>query len=160
MADGPYDLALRLCEKCGTRPIRDGLKFRGYCESCFEGKTNLSAADKPCARCGHGKRVWFPSQVSAYCASCLTEIRVESRRQFSYGVSTVEYEAMLIAQCGVCAVCGGMNDNGRPLFVDHDHETGAVRGLLCGGCNVALGMANDDPDTLRRLAEYVEDSRG
>lgn len=47
----------------------------------------------------------------------------------------------------------------RTLHFDHSHTTGAFRGWLCSGCNSALGMAKDNPDTLRRLANYLEKSR-
>jgi hypothetical protein len=55
----------------------------------------------------------------------------------------------------LCEVCG------RPpgkyaLHFDHDHNTGRFRGWLCHGCNVALGMVNDDPERLRFLAQYLE----
>ncbi len=45
-----------------------------------------------------------------------------------------------------------MND----MHIDHDHKTGEIRGVLCGGCNVALGSARDDPELLRNLAAYLE----
>ena len=47
------------------------------------------------------------------------------------------------------------NQSTMPL-VDHDHETGKVRGLLCNGCNIAIGYAKDSPETLRRMAAYIE----
>lgn len=56
-----------------------------------------------------------------------------------------------------CAVCG--SGNWRSLNLDHDHATKVVRGFLCSFCNVAIGLAGDDPDRLRALALYVEKSR-
>jgi hypothetical protein len=58
---------------------------------------------------------------------------------------------MLAEQEGSCKVCGMPGK----LHVDHDHETGAVRGLLCGGCNHALGHAGDNPNVLEALANYL-----
>lgn len=49
---------------------------------------------------------------------------------------------------------------GKAVVVDHDHETGNVRGVLCSTCNVALGMAKDNPHTLINLAEYLTKSEG
>jgi len=56
-----------------------------------------------------------------------------------YGISVQEYEELLDAQAGGCALCGGTHRSGRRLHVDHDHETGRVRGLLCYPCNQAVG---------------------
>jgi hypothetical protein len=60
----------------------------------------------------------------------------------------------LSQQGGVCAV-KGCGNYGR-LLIDHNHETGEVRGLLCYSCNTALGLSRDDPVRLRALALYVE----
>jgi hypothetical protein len=61
---------------------------------------------------------------------------------------------MIEAQGGTCAVCPG-----PPQHVDHDHETGEVRGILCFNCNQALGNVRDDPKTLRGLARYLDEHR-
>ena len=54
----------------------------------------------------------------------------------------------------VCEVCG--EPSNKTLHIDHDHATGAVRGVLCEGCNHALGNAKDNPALLRSLADYLE----
>ena len=71
---------------------------------------------------------------------------------------TVErYEEMSAAQSGGCAICGvTVNENGTRLCVDHNHDTGAIRGLLCHNCNTTLGRFKDDSGLLRRAAEYLE----
>jgi len=61
---------------------------------------------------------------------------------------------MIEAQGGTCAVCPG-----PPQHVDHDHETGEVRGILCSNCNQALGNVRDDPTPLRGLARYLDEHR-
>lgn len=71
-----------------------------------------------------------------------------------YGLTLEEYDAMLIAQGGVCAIC--REEPTRSLAVDHDHATGQVRGLLCIRCNRAIGNLRDDPNLARRLAEYLD----
>lgn len=70
----------------------------------------------------------------------------------NYGLSLDEFHTMLAQQCGKCAVC--LRD--CALNVDHCHTSGVVRGLLCSGCNVALGRMQDDPARLRRAADYLE----
>lgn len=62
---------------------------------------------------------------------------------------------MLIEQEGLCAICRQPSD-GRRLDIDHDHKTDRVRGLLCRKCNLSIGKFEDDPNMLRRAAEYLE----
>ena len=77
----------------------------------------------------------------------------------SYGLSLDDYDRMLEQQEGKCAVCHS-TDNGHPLsnffVVDHCHETGKVRGLLCNSCNRGIGFFVDDPARLLQAAVYLE----
>lgn len=78
-----------------------------------------------------------------------------------FGVTMKEYEEQLLKQNSRCPGCGktreeDIENRGRRWPVDHDHETDAVRGILCWLCNLALGAVKDSPDTLRALAVYVE----
>lgn len=81
----------------------------------------------------------------------------EDRRiRKTYGITLAEYDEMLAEQHGVCKICGGVDPNGRRLAVDHDHVTGAVRGLLCVRCNLALGQYEKHPQEFERyLGEQV-----
>lgn len=76
----------------------------------------------------------------------------------TYGITLEDYDEMLEWQGGGCAICGSpVGDGvGRRLSVDHDHETGEVRGLLCSRCNAGLGMFQDRQDLLLRAVEYLE----
>lgn len=71
-----------------------------------------------------------------------------------YGITLEQYDAMLTEQGGVCAGCGA-EPTAISLHVDHDHTTGAVRGLLCFPCNAALGNAGDSAERLLSLAAYL-----
>lgn len=71
-----------------------------------------------------------------------------------YGIDMAEFDRMLAAQGGVCAICGGLS-GGRRFHVDHDHTTGAVRGLLCSSCNTAIGHLGDDPNRVAAAATYL-----
>jgi len=73
-----------------------------------------------------------------------------------YGLSVEDYEKMAADQNGVCAICGQPERKKSALSVDHDHETGEVRGLLCDACNRGLGAFRDDPERLGRAIAYLE----
>lgn len=78
-----------------------------------------------------------------------------------YGIDFAEYQRMLVEQNGVCACCerpeSRLTDAGdlRMLSVDHNHTTGAVRGLLCSNCNLVLGYACDDVTVLEKAISYL-----
>lgn len=84
----------------------------------------------------------------------------------SFGIDLAEYQRMFVEQKGCCATCDkpetGKDNNGRVkwLAVDHDHENGAVRGLLCENCNKALGLIGDNVATLRAAIRYLERHKG
>lgn len=82
--------------------------------------------------------------------------RVNLKRH--YGITPECYATQLQAQGGVCAICrtDDPKDRWGIFAVDHDHETGAVRGLLCGPCNRALGNMQDDVTRLERAAAYLQ----
>jgi len=73
-----------------------------------------------------------------------------------YGITPKQFVEMMRAQNCACKVCGYIPASPLDLTIDHDHDTGAVRGLLCSPCNTALGMFRDDPARMRAAAEYIE----
>ena len=73
----------------------------------------------------------------------------------NYGISLDDYQAVLHAQGGLCVICRQPWPGKRPLVVDHDHETGMVRGLLCQGCNVGLGALREDVGILESAIRYL-----
>lgn len=96
------------------------------------------------------------SQVRAYRKTDrykLSNRNSELKKRF--GITVMEYDAMLESQGGVCSICGGTNKSGRRLGVDHNHKTGRVRALLCGPCNCAIGNVREDPAIARKLAVYI-----
>ncbi|KPK13993.1 MAG: hypothetical protein AMJ56_00350 [Anaerolineae bacterium SG8_19] len=71
---------------------------------------------------------------------------------------------MLKAQNGVCAICNQpethmRNGKLKALAVDHDHKSGAIRGLLCSDCNTGIGKLKDDHKVLQSAIQYLEKSR-
>ena len=80
-----------------------------------------------------------------------------------FGITQQEYDMMLKEQGGFCAICRGPETQMyrgflMSLAVDHDHETGKVRGLLCKSCNLAIGKFKEDVDIVRRALAYLESS--
>lgn len=73
---------------------------------------------------------------------------------YKYGISIDTYEQMLAEQNGVCASCSTPPTD-KKLAVDHDHNTGVIRGLLCQSCNTALGLLKDSPDRVASLLAYA-----
>ena len=77
----------------------------------------------------------------------------------NFSISEVEYSVLFDAQKGVCAICFESDQSGRRLAVDHDHKTGAVRGLLCSQCNIGLGNFKDDARRLEKALVYLNSPR-
>lgn len=70
-----------------------------------------------------------------------------------YGMTAADYEKKYQDQDGLCKIC---REPYEVLHVDHNHKTGQIRDLLCGNCNRAIGIAQEDAARLRALADYVE----
>src|SRR5262249_33589337 len=77
-----------------------------------------------------------------------------ARRLKRFGMSLLEYELRLASQNGACAICK-KTPKRRLLCIDHCHETGKVRGLLCTLCNAALGAFGDNPKRMQAATDYL-----
>jgi hypothetical protein len=89
--------------------------------------------------------------------------RREREYQRRYGMSLEDYNNMLAAQHGVCAICKQVETSKgargtKPLFVDHCHVTGKVRKLLCDNCNQVIGRAKDSIDILQGAIKYLKEN--
>ena len=115
---------------------------------------------KQCSVCGVHKELDKFREGKTQCKKCVQARRKkatkEQRRKWAlktnYGITTSQYEQMYEEQRGECYICSSASK----LFVDHCHETGKVRGLLCHHCNLVLGHAKDNPHILRLAATYLE----
>jgi hypothetical protein len=77
--------------------------------------------------------------------------------KFSYGIGIEDYNQMFEIQGGCCAICGKhQSEFKKALCVDHNHETGQVRGLLCNACNSMLGYAFDNKIILGNAIKYLK----
>lgn len=110
--------------------------------------------------------------LQSYCKGCSREslkgykATPESRREYAlksqYGITTARYHQML-SDCGCrCQICRTVvvdkSLSGNGAVVDHHHETGEVRGILCRLCNMAIGLLKDDPALIMKAAEYLNDN--
>ena len=96
------------------------------------------------------------------CVNCVRSRMKNATTIKKHGITLDEYEAMHDAQDSVCAICGQPETKTDPrrgktfdLAIDHDHETGKVRALLCHGCNTALGLLKEDINLIDKLKAYI-----
>ena len=76
-----------------------------------------------------------------------------------YGLTQGAFAVLLAGQGYVCAGCGSADWGPHGPLVDHNHDSGVIRGILCFGCNVASGFMRDDVVRIRKLADYLEKNK-
>ncbi len=125
-----------------------------------ENKSKSLKAFKECSVCGIDKSVIFFSKdngskdgLDNRCSRCQRNEKLLRR----YGITLVEYEALLLAQADRCACCRNLAE--KTLCVDHDHLTGKIRGLLCDGCNRSLGSLGDSVEGVEKALAYLQNVR-
>ncbi|MBJ6638004.1 endonuclease VII domain-containing protein [Streptomyces sp. DHE7-1] len=174
------------CGKCGRglppdafardKNRRDGLQV--HCRECVArysaahhrrrreamGKAVRERADVPpghklCRTCGEVKphSDWHRNATASdglatRCKTCRAIQGRQGHLKRQYGITETERDELIASQGGVCCICLAA----VPAHVDHCHETGRVRGVLCFSCNAALGQFKDQPEAIRRAAAYVE----
>jgi hypothetical protein len=145
----------------------------GLCPTCYTKQRRREGAG-PRAKCHPTKQHYAKGLCNVCYKRAKADARAASEPEFAehrkvlqlarahkytlreHGMTPEEYEVLVEAQGGVCAICGRPEPEGRKLHVDHNHRTGARRGLLCGPCNRALGMFEDDPERLLAAAAYLQ----
>lgn len=160
-----------VCKDCNTKMattikwkehcFQNGIeqKWCGCCQrwltlDCFaKNRAKSDGLQERCKECRskHYKKVGPPDIPK--------EVRKERHRNTlirSYGLSVEEFNEMISAQGNRCAICGKKEPYKRVLSIDHDHQTGKVRGLLCTRCNTVLGMLNDNIELLNKMEEYLK----
>ena len=103
--------------------------------------------------------------LQSWCRECRTKHSRGQRLKAKFGITELEYNTMLEAQNGVCAICGQSETRikfGRPtmLAVDHNHKTGKVRQLICSKCNMAIGLIDESPTRCDRIRDYLIQHNG
>lgn len=124
------------------------------------------SGNKRCATC----KDWKPTSefravartadgLDSRCIGCSHDLSIRKL----YGIGADRYAALLEAQGGGCAICGGSNESGRAMAVDHDHSCCSgnracgrcVRGLLCSSCNMAIGLFKEDAARMAAAITYL-----
>ena len=129
---------VKTCKRCGDEKPLDAFSVRSaskdgrqsYCKPCHNAVARARAAADPEKRA------------------------LEQRRSYikrTYGITVEQYDEMYERQGGKCFIC----ENEEATHVDHCHDSGDVRALLCHGCNSAIGLMKEDPDILIAGAMYV-----
>ena len=157
-----------------TRP--DGLSF--YCLACnrvnakamyakirralgheVQHRETFPEGMKRCGRCREIKSVSDfhkqrsqPGGYNTYCKACRKDIESDRYFRRTYGLTRQELQALVASQGGWCAIC----QVNPAEHVDHCHDSGKIRGVLCFTCNVALGHLKDDVQLFRRAIDYLE----
>ena len=169
-------MTVKVCKKCGQiKPFEDfyhatGMRdgHRNTCKACDIASHKAwyqQNRDEAISRV----QQWRDENLDRYNAYQRERRQREDVKQREraghlkrkFGLTLEEYDQMLEAQGGGCAICGRPPNEKISLHVDHDHATGAVRGLLCFPCNQALAQLQESPDivasALRYLMRYLPD---
>jgi len=141
--------------------------------------TEVVFAYQDCKICGRQNQKFYRTAKSR-CVKCLKEYQRKYRNRPQphgltkdkkymlkkrYGLTVEQFGAMIASQDGRCAACGldpstVARSTRRILHVDHCHKTGRVRGLLCNGCNRALGLLNESAASAEGLIRYIKECCG
>ena len=152
-ADVPEELPTTIC---GHQPYYT----KDYCRNCYERelrRRNTDYAERQrenSRKWAAAHREWKRQADREYRKLKGTPEYNEIRKLKVYGLTKDDYQQMLENQRGRCAICG-KEPIRRKLAVDHDHETGLIRGLLCFRCNFGLGWFQDDISRLRRAVSHL-----
>jgi hypothetical protein len=132
------------------RRVRSGLRVRD--------KVDVPDGHKYCPGC---RRVvphdgWHRSRrvrdgLASHCKACRRERQRRDHLKRTFGLTPEDLERLIASQGGVCAICR----EGKAEHIDHDHETGRIRAVLCGPCNMGLGLFKDDLARLDAAIGYL-----
>lgn len=168
---------MKTCTSCAESKALDEFytsasgRPKGKCKACTLERQRQRRKDDPVGA-NAASRAWQgrnPERVKErrrtyYRADPAAQRERTRRAQYKrqYGITIEQFDLMLSAQDDKCAICEITSaeylDRTQRLFaVDHDHETGQVRGLLCNPCNTALGLLRDSPSLVQRAANYLID---
>ena len=141
------------CVKCGKdKKLADFYKdsklkngYTSYCKDCHKIYNKL----------WREKNTYWKQRLKDYKKTPAGQLTTLKTRVKKFGITVEDYYELKEKQNGRCAICGGKDVANRDLAIDHNHQTGTVRGLLCVHCNCLLGNAKDDIYTLQCAIDYL-----
>jgi uncharacterized OB-fold protein len=148
----------RICLHCSQSIEQNRNRNAIYCAGCAKPESRRKAN---CKCCG----VLLSPRKRSYCSDCLGKTKYARNRAAQYNITLHEYRSLVgRGECDICHVAlkERMPSSDRYSevgHIDHDHETGVVRGYLCRYCNHMIGNAMDDPARLNQAIKYLEKSR-
>ena len=111
----------------------------------------------PRGHCNVCKECDRKQKSKVYCPKKKRAVALKNR----YGITVEQYDEMLAAQHHGCKICGiSPEEHGKFLVVDHCHDTGQIRGLLCNHCNVGIGHLKEDLSIFRKAMQYLTAAQG
>ena len=126
----------------------------------------LYKTTRVCKTCGVDKPLTEYNKQSnrtsyyTWCKECHKVLNRKSKLKRLYGITPGEYDDLYKKQNGCCEICGKhQSEQKRRLDIDHNHTTGKVRSLLCTQCNVAIGLFEENIDTMMSGIEYLKGNR-
>lgn len=154
---------MKICTRCSeqksleefgrAKGYKDGI--RSECKKCYKARVSEWRKKNPEKWQSQWNRNNKARKERGYNWHLNNRERARSKHlKRAYGLTLEDYERMYQEQSGKCAAC---QESHETLDVDHCHETGRVRALLCNRCNRALGMANDNPELIKKLLVYITD---
>lgn len=152
------------CTFCGTEAVRTSPKAIYCSRKCAVDAANHLRSERCRLRrlgklCPCGEAVPSDAYQALYCSkACGDQAQNLRRRLRNRGISLEHYNDLLERQEHRCAICRSEDWGDKDIpRIDHDHETGRVRGLLCNTCNLVLGMFGDDSDRLGAAIAYLRE---
>lgn len=138
----------KVCTKC---------KEEKDVEMFYRRKDSSDGYNPQCKECVLANHRSYTKRKRAVREALRADTRKDLNLRYHYNISLSAYEDMLRDQEGICAICGrGPDDFKRAFAVDHDHDSGKVRGILCPDCNRGLGGFRDNIELVERALEYLK----
>ena len=139
---------MKECLDC-KKDISDRHRGTKRCKECYKKKNNKRALEYYSEN--RDKIIKYNKQYILDNPD--KSIQYNWKKQGMVGMTVKRYDELFKNQEGCCAICG--NTSKKRLSVDHNHETGEIRALLCGKCNTGIGQLQDNEDIVRKALEYI-----